>query len=185
MTLTDDPEAKRRALENESWGTLAGNSTEIRQQQYVLVGWPARVSPPAASSDPRGPSRPSPWRSGAHLGTAAATFAGSRARGRIAAIACRALRQPGIAGDDAGAGQRHLLPDLGLARVIGLEAGELRRGRALVAGRAQAHVDLVERAAPRRHRQRRDEALREADMPGDGVEAARGRRSGSASSGRS
>lgn len=40
MTLTDDPEAKRRALENESWGMLAGNPAEIRQQieQYVAVG---------------------------------------------------------------------------------------------------------------------------------------------------
>jgi F420-dependent oxidoreductase-like protein len=40
MTLTDDAEAKRRALENESWGMLAGNPTEIRQQieQYVAVG---------------------------------------------------------------------------------------------------------------------------------------------------
>jgi F420-dependent oxidoreductase-like protein len=40
MTLTDDAEAKRRAFENESWGMLAGNPTEIRQQieQYVAVG---------------------------------------------------------------------------------------------------------------------------------------------------
>jgi F420-dependent oxidoreductase-like protein len=40
MTLTDDAEAKRRALENESSGMLAGNLTEIREQieQYVAVG---------------------------------------------------------------------------------------------------------------------------------------------------
>jgi alkanesulfonate monooxygenase SsuD/methylene tetrahydromethanopterin reductase-like flavin-dependent oxidoreductase (luciferase family) len=40
MTLTNDAEVKRRALENESWGMLAGNPTEIRQQieQYVAVG---------------------------------------------------------------------------------------------------------------------------------------------------
>ncbi len=40
LTLTDDAEAKRRALENESWGMLAGTSTEIREQieQYVAVG---------------------------------------------------------------------------------------------------------------------------------------------------
>jgi F420-dependent oxidoreductase-like protein len=40
MTLTDDPEVKRRALENESWGMLAGNPAEIRQQvaAYVAVG---------------------------------------------------------------------------------------------------------------------------------------------------
>ncbi len=75
-----------------------------------------------------------------------------------------------IARDDAGAGQRHLLPDLGLAGVIGLEPCKLRRGRALVAGRPQPHVDLVERTAPRRHRQRRDKPLGEAHMPGDGIE---------------
>ena len=40
MTLTDDPEVKQRALENESWGMLAGTPTEIRQQieAYVAVG---------------------------------------------------------------------------------------------------------------------------------------------------
>jgi F420-dependent oxidoreductase-like protein len=40
MTLTDDTEAKRRALGNESSGMLAGNPSEIRQQieQYVAVG---------------------------------------------------------------------------------------------------------------------------------------------------
>jgi F420-dependent oxidoreductase-like protein len=40
MTLTDDAEAKRRARENESWGMLAGNSAEIREQieHYVAVG---------------------------------------------------------------------------------------------------------------------------------------------------
>jgi len=40
MTLTDDPEAKRRALENESWGMLAGNPAEICQQieRYIAVG---------------------------------------------------------------------------------------------------------------------------------------------------
>jgi F420-dependent oxidoreductase-like protein len=40
MTLTDDPETKRRALENESWGMLAGSPAEIRQQieRYVAVG---------------------------------------------------------------------------------------------------------------------------------------------------
>jgi alkanesulfonate monooxygenase SsuD/methylene tetrahydromethanopterin reductase-like flavin-dependent oxidoreductase (luciferase family) len=40
MTLTDDPETKRQALENESWGRLAGNPAEIRQQieRYVAVG---------------------------------------------------------------------------------------------------------------------------------------------------
>ncbi len=40
MTLTDDPETVRRARENESWGMLAGNTAEIRQQieRYVEVG---------------------------------------------------------------------------------------------------------------------------------------------------
>lgn len=40
MTLTDDPETTRRARENESWGMLAGSSTEIQQQiqRYVAVG---------------------------------------------------------------------------------------------------------------------------------------------------
>ena len=40
MTLTDDPEVKQRALENESWGMLAGTPIEIRQQieAYVAVG---------------------------------------------------------------------------------------------------------------------------------------------------
>ena len=40
MTLTDDPETKRQALENESWGILAGNPAEIRQQieRYIAVG---------------------------------------------------------------------------------------------------------------------------------------------------
>jgi F420-dependent oxidoreductase-like protein len=40
MALTDDPETKRRALENESWGMLTGSPAEIRQQieRYVAVG---------------------------------------------------------------------------------------------------------------------------------------------------
>lgn len=40
MMLTDDPETTRRALENESWGMLAGNSAEIQEQigRYVDVG---------------------------------------------------------------------------------------------------------------------------------------------------
>ena len=40
MTLTDDPEAKRRALEDESWGMLAGSPAEICQQieRYIAVG---------------------------------------------------------------------------------------------------------------------------------------------------
>lgn len=40
MTLTDDPEATRRALENESWGMLAGSPAEIQRQirRYVDVG---------------------------------------------------------------------------------------------------------------------------------------------------
>ena len=38
--MTDDPETKRKALENEGWGMLAGNPSEIRQQieRYVEVG---------------------------------------------------------------------------------------------------------------------------------------------------
>jgi alkanesulfonate monooxygenase SsuD/methylene tetrahydromethanopterin reductase-like flavin-dependent oxidoreductase (luciferase family) len=40
MTLTDDAEVKRRALENKSRGMLAGTLTEMRQQieEYVAVG---------------------------------------------------------------------------------------------------------------------------------------------------
>jgi alkanesulfonate monooxygenase SsuD/methylene tetrahydromethanopterin reductase-like flavin-dependent oxidoreductase (luciferase family) len=40
MTLTDEPETARRALENESWGMLAGSPAEIQQQirRYVAVG---------------------------------------------------------------------------------------------------------------------------------------------------
>jgi hypothetical protein len=40
MTLTEDPAAKQRALADPSWGTLAGNPAEIRQQieRYVEVG---------------------------------------------------------------------------------------------------------------------------------------------------
>lgn len=40
MTLTDDPEAARRALQDESWGMLAGSSAEIRRQieRYIAVG---------------------------------------------------------------------------------------------------------------------------------------------------
>lgn len=82
-----------------------------------------------------------------------------------------ARRQIGIAGHDARARQRHLLPELGLSGVIGLEAGKLRRGRALSARRAQPHVDLVERAPSRRHRQRSHQPLGEADMPGHRIEA--------------
>ena len=40
MTLTDDPEVKRRTLEKESWGVFAGTPSDIRQQiaEYVAVG---------------------------------------------------------------------------------------------------------------------------------------------------
>lgn len=40
MTLTDDAEVKRRALENKSRGMLAGTLTEIRQQieEYIALG---------------------------------------------------------------------------------------------------------------------------------------------------
>ena len=36
----DDPETARRALKDESWGRLAGNPVEIRQQseRYIVVG---------------------------------------------------------------------------------------------------------------------------------------------------
>ena len=40
MTMTDDPETKRKVLENEGWGMLVGNPAEIRRQieRYVEVG---------------------------------------------------------------------------------------------------------------------------------------------------
>ena len=50
------------------------------------------------------------------------------------------------AGDDAGPGQRHVLPGPGLARLVVDEARELRGDRPLLAGGPQAHVDVVEDA---------------------------------------
>jgi hypothetical protein len=40
MMLTDDPEVKRRTLEQESWGMLVGTPSDIRRQiaAYVAVG---------------------------------------------------------------------------------------------------------------------------------------------------
>ena len=66
-----------------------------------------------------------------------------------------------VAGDDAGARQRHLLPGLGLVGLVGAEGGKLRRHRPLVARRAQAHVDVVELAGARRRGQGGDEPLRQ------------------------
>ena len=66
-----------------------------------------------------------------------------------------------------------MLPELGLGLLVSDEALELRRDGPLAALRAQPQVDLVEQAAPRRHRQRRDEALRQARVIDDRVELAR------------
>ena len=66
------------------------------------------------------------------------------------------------AGDDARAGQRHVLPGPGLAGLVVDEARELRGHRALLAGGTQAHVDLVEDAFRGRRGEGADQALGQA-----------------------
>ena len=54
----------------------------------------------------------------------------------------------GVAGDDSGAGQRHVLPGLRLVALVEDEGGELGRERTLAARGPEPHVDFIER--PRR-----------------------------------
>ena len=70
--------------------------------------------------------------------------------------------EPVIGINDAGAGQRQMLPGPGIARLIGRETGQRRRKRAGIAGWPQPHVGLVEHAGRRRRRQGGDEALGQA-----------------------
>ena len=66
-----------------------------------------------------------------------------------------------VAGDKAGAGQRHVLPGLRLVLLIELERCELGRKRTLAPGGPEPHVDIVQ--APRfgRRGQGRDQPLRQ------------------------
>jgi hypothetical protein len=52
-----------------------------------------------------------------------------------------------IAGERAGAGQRHVFPKFGLVAPVGDEALKMRGDRALAALRPETEVDLVEAAA--------------------------------------
>ncbi len=91
----------------------------------------------------------------------------TRSRGRdstdlIVSLICEAQRHG--SGDDAGAGQRQMLPRPGRARLIVDEARELGRHRPLAAGRPQPHVHFIERAFGGLGRERRDQALGEAGV---------------------
>ncbi len=66
-----------------------------------------------------------------------------------------------IAGDEAGAGQRHMLPGLRLVLLVELERRELGRERSLAPGGPEPHVDLVEPARLGRRGQGRDQPLRQ------------------------
>ena len=70
-----------------------------------------------------------------------------------------ALGQLAVAGDDAGAGQRHALPRPGVLGLIGGEGVDMGGERPGLAGGAQAEVDRVERAFGGRRGQRRHQAL--------------------------
>ena len=76
--------------------------------------------------------------------------------------------QVGIAGDRAGAGQRHVLPGPGFLRLVAGKGIDVGRDRPGIAGGPQAEVDLVEAALRGRRRKRREQALRQ---PGE-IEAA-------------
>ena len=65
------------------------------------------------------------------------------------------------AGDRARARERQPLPGPGLGFVIAAEGFQTDRDRSLVAGRPQPHVDFIETACRREHRQRRDQPLRQ------------------------
>ena len=68
-------------------------------------------------------------------------------------------RQRWIAGDDARAGQRHVLPGPGLSALVFLERIDMGRHRTLVARRAQPEIELVEHAFGGRRRDGGDQAL--------------------------
>ena len=66
-----------------------------------------------------------------------------------------------VAGNHAGARQRHVLPGPGLVALVLAEGLEMGGDRPLVAGRAQPEVELVEHALGGRRRDRRDQPLRQ------------------------
>ena len=74
------------------------------------------------------------------------------------------LAEVGRAGDDAGAGQRQVLPGPGLLGLVAAEGGERGGDRAGAAGGAQPHVDLVEDALGGGGGEGRDQRLGEAGV---------------------
>ena len=108
----------------------------------------------------------------------ARTLAASRGAASTAAMAAAtASATAGRPGDDAGAGQREVLPGPGLLGLVAAEGGERGRDRAGPAGGAQAHVDLVEDALGHRRGQGGDQRLGQAGVvDGDGERAPAARR---------
>ncbi len=106
--------------------------------------------------------------------TSRASFAVSRGSGEDGGDRASDLRgEARLAGDDPRPRQRHVLPGLGLAGLVELEGGELRRQRPLAPGGAQAQIDFVELSRLGRRGQRGDQALRQARVIDHGAERPR------------